>query len=617
MYLRGIFVCISFIISIHLNSQTCTGNLGENIFTDGDFGSGTANILLPDPKIAPGYNYASNSYPPQDGYYIITNSTNWPTLFPTWLNIKDNSNDPNGYFMVINASFSPGIFYEKTVTGLCDNTLYEFSADVINMIKIPVTGHILPNVSFLLDDDVKFTTGAIPQSERWNKAGFTFTTKPGQFDLKLTLKNNAPGGNGNDLAIDNISFRACGPKALILPETVANICENGSPIDLKATIDGDQFRNPAIQWQVSPDGQNNWQNLGKDSIQKHTDLRSGYYYYRYLLAGSESSLANAKCRLVSNVKVIFVQPKLYTINDTICGGNEYSFGKRKFKNAGTYIDSLKSSIGCDSIVTLRLVVLPDKGITADKIIIPPSCYLYKDASLTIATVNNAYSPVIVSLDNKSINGNTKFEQLSGGKYSLKVVDHFGCMLNEPIEIIDPMIFSVDLGQERTINLGTEIELKAASSEPFTSSRYTYEHQIICDQACEGKRYIPFTSSRLKVDATTAKGCMATDSILLTVKEDVNLFVPNVFTPNGDGKNDVFIPYTTNNVVKEIISFDVFNRFGGLIYHAEKLEPRDVQIGWDGTVKSKAADQDIYVYIIKLLLINDKVINRSGDVLLLR
>jgi hypothetical protein len=87
-------------------AQVCTGNLGDNIFEAGDFGKGVTNLLYPNPGIAPGYGYA-NSVPPPDGLYIITNNTGaWSGLYPTWLGIRDNSNDPNGYMMVVNASFS-------------------------------------------------------------------------------------------------------------------------------------------------------------------------------------------------------------------------------------------------------------------------------------------------------------------------------------------------------------------------------------------------------------------------------------------------------------------------------------------------------------------------------
>ena len=93
-------------------SQICDGNLGENIFTSGDFGAGIPNLVALNPNIAPGYQYTTN-VPPPDGLYTITNNTGaWPALYSTWLMIQDNSPDPNGYMMVVNASFNTGIFYE-------------------------------------------------------------------------------------------------------------------------------------------------------------------------------------------------------------------------------------------------------------------------------------------------------------------------------------------------------------------------------------------------------------------------------------------------------------------------------------------------------------------------
>ncbi len=239
-----------------LPAQICDGNIGENIFTEGDFGSGPANVLLPDPQIAPGYNYQSNP-PPNDGFYTITNNTSsWGSFASNWANIGDNSSDPNGYMMVVNASFTPGLFYEQEVDGLCENTLYVFSADVINLIT--GVGAIKPNVSFLLDGMVLYETGDIPTNAQWNTYGFTFTTAVGQTSLTLALRNNAPGGGGNDLALDNITFRPCGPEALILPTDIANICEDGSPIDLEATILGNQYATPVVQWQQSFDEGATW-----------------------------------------------------------------------------------------------------------------------------------------------------------------------------------------------------------------------------------------------------------------------------------------------------------------------------------------------------------------------
>ena len=111
--LRRIIACLIAVICFTVGSvaQICEGNLGENIFTDGDFGSGTDNILAVNPMIAPGYFYQTVP-PPNDGSYTITNNTTeWGSFAAiAWANIGDNSDDSNGYMMVVNADYDPGLF---------------------------------------------------------------------------------------------------------------------------------------------------------------------------------------------------------------------------------------------------------------------------------------------------------------------------------------------------------------------------------------------------------------------------------------------------------------------------------------------------------------------------
>jgi hypothetical protein len=75
-----------------------------------------------------------------------------------------------------------------------------------------LSNQIQPNIAFLIDGQVVCETGNVPADQNWRTVRFSFTTVPGQTSVELSLRNNAPGGLGNDLAIDNISFRACGPE---------------------------------------------------------------------------------------------------------------------------------------------------------------------------------------------------------------------------------------------------------------------------------------------------------------------------------------------------------------------------------------------------------------------
>jgi len=299
--------------SLLSSQQLCDGNLGINVFEDGDFGSGMANVLQDNPNIAPSYTYSNAQASPNDGFYTLTNNTAvWSFLFPTWLAISDNSDDPNGYMMVVNASFDPGIFYVQEVSGLCENTLYEFSADIINLIRVPVSDHIRPNIDFLIDGVVRFSTGDVPQDAEWHKYGFTFTTDPGQTTVSLSLKNNAPGGNGNDLALDNISFQACGPDAFVTAEQTIFLCEDdNSPVTIEAKLTA---TNQALQWQSSIDSVT-WINLpGETGLSiVHDNFEIGRYYYRYISAGSPVELSNEKCRIISDVLVVEILALMKTL----------------------------------------------------------------------------------------------------------------------------------------------------------------------------------------------------------------------------------------------------------------------------------------------------------------
>ncbi len=618
MKLKVVFFLLLAVYSYGQDNRICEGNLGANIFDNGDFGFGNDNVVVMDPQIAPGYSY-TRTVPPGDGFYTVTNDMGqWAGLFQTWLPIGDNSGNRFGYMMVVNASFEPGIFYEQTIDGLCDNTLYVFSADVINLIQRNVTNHIRPNVTFLLNDEVQYTTGEIAQTERWETHGFTFTTMPGQTTVKLTLRNNAPGGIGNDLALDNIAFRACGPEALILPFEIANICEDGSPIDLDATINGDQFDTPAVQWQESLDAGMTWQDIpgANDFSFTHDKLSGGFYYYRYFVANSAVNLANTKCRIISNTKIVHVVPKFYEITDTICQGTTFEVGTSVYSTAGTYTDSLISSIGCDSIVTLNLSIAPDLGIQPVLDIRPPSCFGYDDAAVNIESVTNAYLPVSIDLEGSNGGPGPFFENLTSGDYFLSIVDRFNCRYEENLLIEDPPLFFIDIGEDTIVELGQQLRLAANTNYDIANFSWT-PADVVCNDDCLSLEWFPIQSTQYLIEATSTAGCTASDSIFVEVQKLRKAFIPNIFSPDGDGVNDFFTAFGNPDLVKNIEKLMIFDRWGQQVFEKTNFLPNIPNEGWDGNSINQPMATGVYVYLIQLRFLDDEVVNFSGDVLLLK
>lgn len=594
----------------------CDGNLGDNIFTIGDFGSGEDAIVNVNPDIAPGYSYTTNP-PPGDGFYILTNdmsSPEWSNLYQTWLAIGDNSSDPNGYMMVVNASFEPGIFYEEIVDGLCENQLYEFSADVINLIRVGVAGHHEPNLSFLLDDQVQYSSGIVPQDAIWHKYGFTFTTAPGQTSVKLTLSNNAPGGIGNDLALDNISFRPCGPDAFANAEVEFLLCANGiEPIEIVASTD----ESLAIQWQFLSLITNQWENINgaTENIVFHDIFTPGMYQYRYLTAGSATNLENTKCRVISDTATVTVIPIEFIVFDTICENVEYEFGSQMLTEAGFYEETFIASNGCDSFVDLNLTVVPQADIAFEISKLDPTCYGYNNGSIVISDVTGGTDPITFFINNEA-NSSGSFFDLQSGNYSIQIRDRFFCGETVVIELLDPEVFIFDLGQDTSIDLGATYNFTYEANYDVVSVDWTGA-ELACNPCIENSAR-PLLGEFYTATAISEFGCIDSSDIFLLINDiEEQFYQPNIFSPNEDGINDNFQIFTNSPAIDQVEIFLIADRWGNSVFLRKNLPFGDSELVWDGYFGRNKAEEGVFSYFMKLRLINGDRVFIKGDVTLVR
>jgi gliding motility-associated-like protein len=588
----------------------CDGTLGENIFTDGDFGSGILNILASDVNgYAPGYDYQV-SPPPIDGFYTITNNTSsWGSFAVSWVNVGDNSSDPNGYMMVVNASVSPGTFYEKTINNLCEGTLYQFSADAINLL-IPSVSGISPNIDFLINGVVQYSTGAIPQDGQWNTYGFTFTTDPGTTSLDLAIRNNAPGGSGNDLAIDNISFRTCGPE-IIIDTSIPFICD-GETAFLEANIIGGQYLTPVFQWQISTNAGLDWNDVvGATNQTLFLGIPVAGNQYRLIVSNSIATIGNPNCRVTSNAKEIEITPILFTHFDTICQGLEIQVGNSIYNSSGIYLDSLISTYNCDSIVTTYLEVVLGLGITADVELINPFCPNDENGSILISNVQNGGGDYLYALDNASFQVDPLFENLSQGEYLVSVLDQFGCQIELTAPLIDPPALIIDLGDDLNLKLGDEYSLDPLINFPPENIVWIPSEGLSCSD-CINPIASTTSTTTYQVTVTDSKGCAQSDDITINIDNTRNVFIPNAFSPNGDGYNDYFTIYGGIDVA-EVINFQVYSRWGSVVFSNKNFQPNDNAIGWNGFFKGKNVNTGVYIYTAEILFKDGLVEVFSGNV----
>lgn len=294
------------------NAQLCNGSLGDPVVNI-TFGSGGATTNYPPPG---GYVYTSSSCP-NDGYYTVTKSTS-DCFGNTWHTVASDHTG-NGGFMLVNASFAPGDFFLTTVTDLCPNTTYEFAAWIMNVMK---PNGIKPDITFRIETPAgvvlkEFQTGDINATGQpaWVQYGFFFTTPSSNASIVLRMTNNAPGGYGNDLALDDITFRPCGPliTASIQGNTgnTVDVCEgNANTYTFNANVSS-SYLSPVYQWQLSTDKGGTWSDIAGAttiSYQRQPTIAAGNYWYR--LAVVEANAASvASCRIASNEVQINVHAK--------------------------------------------------------------------------------------------------------------------------------------------------------------------------------------------------------------------------------------------------------------------------------------------------------------------
>jgi gliding motility-associated-like protein len=170
------------------------------------------------------------------------------------------------------------------------------------------------------------------------------------------------------------------------------------------------------------------------------------------------------------------------------------------------------------------------------------------------------------------------------------------------------------GNDETIALGGAVTLKP-TKQGISRIEWRPDTTLGCWNCFDPIAH-PFYTRTYYATAYNEFGCSASDSVTVFVRCNGSLvFIPNTFTPNGDGRNDYFFP--RGEGIGEMSSFRVFNRWGELIFDRKNVPLNDERAGWDGTYHGKELAPDVYVYTMQSVCSTGEVLNWKGDVTILR
>ncbi len=272
-----------------------------------------------------------------------------------------------------------------------------------------------------------------------------------------------------------------------------------------------------------------------------------------------------------------------------CDGEPLTYNGQTIQPGSSMDFTFTSTNGCDSIVT----------VTA----LPP-----------IPTVNT--SEVIEICDGGSA---TIFGQTVSlpGDYSQTFTGSNGCDSTHTITLTIVNNVSVSFTTDPTINYGESVVLNPIATPPVGLTYAWQPDPTLSCLDCAKPTATPLSTTTYSLTVTDQGGC--TDDATVTVVVELNrgIYIPNSFSPNYDGINDVFMIFSDGRSVKQINSFLVFSRWGESVFEIYNIPPDDIAYGWEGTHRGKKLDVGVYVYYAEIEFVDGEKRLYKGDVTLMR
>lgn len=607
-------------------AQVCSGSLGDAVVNI-TFGTGVG-IGSPLSTNTTTYTFANADCPIDGSYTIINNTTN--CFGGTWHSLLEDHtpNDVNGYMMLVNASLTPRDFYLDTVVGLCANTTYEFSAWVVNVLKNtsclpnPARPKLVFNIETVTGTVLgTFTTADILEnaSPQWQQYGLFFTTPNNTNNIVLRITNNAPGGCGNDIALDDITFKPCGPKVttsvLNTNQTNIVVCVGSTSLVTLSALVSSGYTNPTLQWQLSIDNGITWTSIAGATTATFNFINTvvGIYQYRLLVAEA-GNIGNTNCRIASNITTVTISDLPVVVaatNSPVCegamlnlsanGATTYSWTgpnsftstqqnpsfKTTLSSPGIYTVRGFNAFNCSNTATVPVLILPKPTVA-----ISPNIATICNADSVLLTASGGTSYLwtpTTGLTNSS-SAITYAKPTTTTTYSVTITDANTC--------VDSTNVKISVAQKPTAFAGDDVVLikgQTAELNGFVDVANVSFYWTPSDFLNSSTRLNPTTSAKNNIEyylnAFSTVGCgVAVDTVLVKVYND--LYIPNAFTPNSDGKNDQWVIAALGAYpqAKTII----YNRYGEVVFEAQSAYQY-----WNGTYKGKPIAMGVYTYVIDL------------------
>ena len=251
--------------------------------------------------------------------------------------------------------------------------------------------------------------------------------------------------------------------------------------------------------------------------------------------------------------------------------------------------------------------------------IDPSCFGNLNGQIIIGNLVSAKPPVLISFNNGPFNAQSSYLNLAPGSYPIVIQDATGCETKDTVTLINPPPLSVDLGPDRQIFVGDSVLINPIINLTAgdTLRSFVWTVNGIRDSIWNTIDLMtrPVVQTNYGIVITNSYGCTASDNLLVIVKRNRRIYIPNVFSPNLDKVNSVFKIYGGDEVEK-INFLRIFNRWGEMLYEERDFLADNSQRGWDGYFRGSPLKPAVFVYVVEILFKDGTKEIITGDLTLI-
>jgi len=270
---------------------------------------------------------------------------------------------------------------------------------------------------------------------------------------------------------------------------------------------------------------------------------------------------------------------------------------------GNYIVTITDAANCTNTASFDLTASDELGI--DFQTFSPKCFGDAVGEITIFDLPNAKGRVEYSLDGTLFQPIDPLpftiEKLAPADYQLFIQDENDCQASTDFTIPMPLDNQLTLGAVKDLVLGDSLIIIPDANFVIDRFEWTANVPLTCVDCLELKT-IPTKAGQYKLTAFDTSGCSVSATVNVNLRKETTVYLPNAFSPNADGLNDVYQIFMDNSVT-QLNSLRIFDYEGRLMYQAYNRSSNDSTVGWDGEFNGQKMLPAVFVVFAEVELLD--------------